>query len=76
MLNLEGANVTRAMFCGIAIESGDDYTIMCKNEAAGELTADLGDGNVVTIPVCEDHLKLVSDQNPVYSLDRPETYGL
>jgi hypothetical protein len=56
--------ITIRKYCGIAV----DENIMCDGEAVGELTAQLDDGTVVPIPICETHLKLVTSRYDVESL--------
>lgn len=49
-------------FCGVTWISDEDPNVVFTdgNPAVGELTADLGDGTLVPIPVCERCLSLVS----------------
>lgn len=58
--NLPGIEIQQ--FCGISWQSEKDpnLTYTDGNPAVGELTADLGDGTLVPIPVCESCLELVS----------------
>ena len=65
-----GQGVEIQQFCGITWRSEEDPNVITTdgNIAVGELTADLGDVMVVTIPVCEDCLRLVSPANESYSL--------
>lgn len=62
--NLEslGQSVEIQQFCGITWSDPDNPEILFTdgNPAVGELTANLGDGTIVPIPVCEDCLGLVS----------------
>lgn len=54
-------------FCGITWSDPENPSIAFTdgNIAVGELTADLGDGTLVPIPVCESCLALVSTEHKV-----------
>jgi len=56
----EGAQIQQ--MCSITWTDPDNPEILFTDgkPAVGELTADLGDGTVVPIPVCADCLRLVS----------------
>lgn len=57
-----GGNVEIQQMCSITWTDPEnpDVQFTDGNPAIGELTADLGDGTLVHIPVCESCLKLVS----------------
>jgi hypothetical protein len=60
-----GNAVEIQQFCGISWSDPDNPEIVFTdgNPAVGELTADLGDGTLVTIPVCKRCLDLVSTEH-------------
>jgi hypothetical protein len=64
-----GAAVQVQEFCGITWTDPENSKVQFTdgNPAVGELTADLGDGTLVRIPVCESCLKLVSPRVESYS---------
>lgn len=70
--NLEsmGKSVEIQQMCSITWADPDnpDIHFTDGNPAVGELTADLGDGTIVAIPVCESCLKLVSPRVQSFSL--------
>lgn len=64
--NLEsvGKSVEVREMCGLSWSDPDNPEIVFTdgNEAVGELTADLGNGMIVPIPVCQRCLDLVSTE--------------
>lgn len=66
--NIEGlGGIETREFCGITWESPEDPNVFFTdgNAAVGELTAQLEDGTLVPIPVCEECLAKVSAGFPV-----------
>jgi hypothetical protein len=59
--NLEKSGVTVRKFCGLEVEE----SIGCPNEAVGDLTITLEDGQEVPIPVCQGHLDVIRSEYDV-----------
>lgn len=56
---LSEEEVARAVLrkqCGIPIDETADTTIICPEEAVGEIEIPLEDGMVVPMPICQGHL--------------------
>lgn len=57
-------------FCGLVRETlPDNTTVMCHNEAVGEISGMVEDINI-SLPVCQEHLDVVSDRHSNFSIGK------
>jgi hypothetical protein len=67
MINLE--NIEHRKFCGVPIGEYQGAVVICKGEAIGDLTAELEDGTVVPVPVCQRCINDLAGKRRIEGLD-------
>ena len=60
-MNLDSLkNVELRKFCGIPVEERGGVTYICPNEAVGEISVEIDDGEIIPFPVCAEHIEQIS----------------